>query len=53
MAGGAGQIDGVLIHEMTRSRFAATAGAIGITGTLDPQVGIDMKACGRRGGRSA
>jgi hypothetical protein len=53
MAGGAGQIDGVLIHEMTRSRFAATAGAIEITGTLDPQVGIGMWTSCRSGRRSA
>ena len=33
---GAGQVDGVLVHEVARPRITAPACAVGITGTLDP-----------------
>jgi hypothetical protein len=33
---GAGQVDGVLVDEVARPRIAASASAVGITGTFDP-----------------
>ena len=50
---GAGQVDGVLVHEVARPRIAASASAVGITGTFDPQVGVGMRTRGSCRGRDA
>jgi hypothetical protein len=50
---GAGQVDGVLVHEVTRARFATSARSVGVAGTLDPEVGVGMTTRGRRRGRHA
>jgi hypothetical protein len=41
---GAGQVDRVLVHEVTRARFAASARSVGVAGTLDPEVGVGAAA---------
>src|SRR5271166_2921910 len=53
MARGAGQIDGVLIHEGARRRITFAACSVGFTGTFDPQVGVGVRAPGSHGRRSA
>src|SRR5690242_14841316 len=49
----ADQVDGVLIDEGAGGRFPLGTRAVGLTGTFDPQEGVDVSVSGRRGGRGA